>query len=236
MKTRLGLTLALVVFFIAQSCGAEQPPNADDRVVARISTRVIRYSEIRCPESLSGLPERCVSFEKAQLDRFLIKQLVSIATVRAGIVVTDQDVLATVPTQLLDEDLLRKAAQRIQRITAAVVEVKTGGDADLVYQRQLNGVGISRAEFDQALRLYSLDDARRVVRSDIAAGLRARTLDDYRYREQLKRLNAYVEKSAEDRNVTYDQAEALLWKDVLETADVSIEDPRYTMPELRGIL
>jgi hypothetical protein len=115
---------------------------------------------------------RCLEVENAQLQRILRRRLVDLAASRAGIVLSEKDVLATIPPQLLDEAVLRAAEKRWKLVARAVLEVRNGANADAVYTEHLETSGITRAELDSALAMYSTDVARRTATADLVSETR----------------------------------------------------------------
>ena len=84
--------------------------------------------------------------------------------------------------------------------------------------------------------MYSTDDARRTATADLVSETRQRVLNDYREREQIARLRRAVEQSAAEKHQSYEAAAAELWAAVLRDARVVVEDSRYSMPDLKGLL
>ena len=226
----------LVLLTLESSCRAAERTDDQEPVVARVEGRAIRHSEIRCPRAMAQDARRCLEVENTQLHKILQRRLVDLAASRAGIVLTEKDVLAAIPPQLLDETVLRAAEKRWKLVASAVLEVRNGADADSVYKERLATNGIVRAEFDSALAMYSVEDARRTATADLVSETRQRVLNDYKEREQIARLRRAVEQTADEKNLSYEAAAAELWAAVIREAEVVVEDSRYSMPDLKGLL
>jgi hypothetical protein len=162
----------MVALILASSCRAAERTEDQAQIVARIEGRAIPHSEIRCPHTMAQDARRCLEVENAQLQRILRRRLVDLAASRAGIVLSEKDVLATIPPQLLDEAVLRAAEKRWKLVARAVLEVRNGANADAVYTEHLETSGITRAELDSALAMYSTDVARRTATADLVSETR----------------------------------------------------------------
>jgi hypothetical protein len=206
-----------------------------DPVVARMEGRTIRHSEIRCSRVVANDAAKCLASENAQLQKLLLRHLVDVAVAREHIEPTQQEVLKAIPQQLLDEQTLRALDQRSKKVARAVLAVRAGGDSNTIYQEQLEKNGSARAEFDTALAIFSLEDARHVLESDMAAETRQSVIRDYTHREKLTRLRRAVEQAATEHKASYETTAAALWNEVLGTTRVVIVDPRYSMPDLQGL-
>ena len=206
-----------------------------DPIVARMDGRAIRRSEIRCSRRVANDVAKCLAHENAQLQTLLLRHFVNVAAARERVEPTQQEVLKTIPAQLLDEQMLRVVGLRSKKIARAVLAVRAGGAADAIYTEQLEKNGIARAEFDDALAMFSTEGARNFLQRDIAAETRQNVIRDYTHREKLTRLRRAVEQTATERNMSYETAAAALWSEVLRATGVVIVDPRYSMPDLKGL-
>lgn len=223
---RLVLLSLLVVSALA--CNAEERD-----VVARVGGREILRSQLRCPRQISAGTAECAVFQQKKLEELVFKELLPRAARKAGIVISDEEIVRKAPGDMLNEKRLREGEANLKKMARAVLAVKDGADPDHVFAEQIAPDNGHRPTFDHFVNNWTREDAQRHVSEDLVPEFRRQLIAQQRQQEQFIRLDAHIQQIANSKRIPFGDAKAHFWKSVLEE-EVTIVDPRFSMPDLRG--
>lgn len=219
--------------------------NAEERVLARVADREIRYSEIACdrvlaerhPRWLNGrtAEEACLDEERRAFRGIISAELLEKAFVREGWSLSADEVERVRSAIAPDEATVRRGQAEARRLPEAVRRVHLGESFEAVYDEAVRPLGHSIEQFREAVTMFrSVEVVDRYLAKDWIS------IHNEEYRARARRvvmaqaIRLHLEALAAAKKVSVDADD--YYRTVVDALPAVVLDPRFSIPAGREIL
>ena len=195
---------------------------AEDRVVARVGAEEIRFADVHCEGA------RCAGDDQSRLEARVLALVLDAGLRRAGLAPTGADIQLRL-AQELPPEAIAKMADAHRAVAEAALAVYAGERAESAHARLLLPRGVPIAQLHHFLKINSASaaGARAFLTRDLGRDIR----DDL---ERSVRLEMKSEMLADYLQTLPDEARERFWKTVLAGSGVTIVDPAFRFPDMKG--
>ena len=197
---------------------------AEDRVVARVGAEAIRFADVHCEGT------RCAGDDQHRLEARVFVLVLDAGLRRAGITPAETDVKLRLAQELPPAEAIAKMAGMHRAVAEAALAVYAGERAESAHARLLQPRGISIGMLQHFLKINraTAGGAQALLARDLGRDIR----EDL---ERSVRLEMKSEMLADYLQTLPDEARARFWKTVLADSGVTIVDPAFRLPDMKGV-
>lgn len=214
----------------------------EDRVIARVGDREIRYAEVWTsrelvtanPKSLRGrnVEEVCVEAEREKFRQLVANEIIEQACAREDCLPDDAEIDRFRTPILKDESRLRELAAVSRRVPEAVRRVYLGEPIEAVYEEVIEPIGRRPLDlFRREVAMYgSLERVERHLARDFVAGARQHFEDSARKQAMRAATRRRIEAAAAAERQDIGKAADDYLAAMIERLGIRILDARFALP------
>jgi hypothetical protein len=196
----------------------------------------ITYRKVRCPANLRTEPEQCLKVEQERLRVRLVQLIIDAAAATHNLELTEEE-RAEVEKHVVAEKQANADAARVFRgAISGAARVHAGESLDKV-AADVAEDGVSIEMLKGAMNEYPTEaDARRASARDFIADGDAAVRTYFTRQASLAKLRDLVHQRALAAGITDEAAAEAFWKDIGARHHFRVVDPRYQLPDFKGVL